>query len=81
MKPDSYNGNSNVKPPLGKNVCCNSKVCPTNQLFINLKKLEKRRFLLMEKLPPMAPAGTSKLLRLDSATESRKVWLLLGKSF
>lgn len=79
VKSDSCNGNSRVKPPLDQNDPCSSKVCPTDQLVINLKKQEKRGFLMVEKLPSKAPAATGELLSLESPSGSRKMWLLLGK--
>lgn len=78
MKPDSCSGNKNVKPPLDKTGGCSSKVCPANHLFINLKKEEKRGFLMVEKHPSMILAATIELLRSESPSGSREVWPLLG---
>lgn len=70
-EPGSSDGGSNAKPPpLDKNDRRSSRICPTTQLFINLRKEEKKGFLMLEKLPSEAPTATVSRRRWNLAEEA-----------
>lgn len=79
VEPGSSDGGSNAKPSLDKNDRRSSRICPTIQLFINLRK-EEKGFLMLEKLPSVAPTATVSRRRWNLAEEAERACPCWGHS-